>query len=469
MSQDVAPKKSQRAVCFESIGASTFDEAMTARADRQTDATCMLRFDLKLITPMMGGGVSKACVNELKPIRESEVKHHLRWWWRRLARYGLLPEVDGKRPDSLSRSALYEAERKRFGGVESKDKTTPSQVRVWIEITKEGGMWSPNQFPHARYAWFPLIRTQYEATLLLGVEFTVFVECEPDFRNEISEAARWWINFGGVGARNNRGMGSLQPTNVEQPYSLVGEDEAAQCGMQLKVDVTKGVTSNDAVRCWSQAIDWMRRYRQGHDPNDPRLKFNTSGSPLTAGIGDAVRPAGVLTSQYRPGRSRWPDANSVRKIFGIPGSVAYQHIANSYAPSFPKATLGMPVAGAAIKGSHDGEFSYGSFEISPVNGDRLSSPVRVKARATSAGGYEPIAITFLDHRDFAMQLQAKVSFTVSKNVKFKPLAGSGNYPAWIPMQPFPPPVELLGGSLATDPIDGFMRFFGDATKASDFK
>ena len=157
MSQDVAPKKSQRAVCFESIGASIFDAAMTARAARQTDATSTLRFDLKLITPMMGGGVSKACVDGLKPIRESEVKHHLRWWWRRLARYGLLPDVDGKRPDSLSRLALYEAERKRFGGVESKDKTTPSRVRVWIEITKEGGKQSPTYFKATRYAWFPLI------------------------------------------------------------------------------------------------------------------------------------------------------------------------------------------------------------------------------------------------------------------------------------------------------------------------
>jgi CRISPR-associated protein Cmr1 len=162
------------------------------------------------------------------------------------------------------------------------------------------------------------------------------------------EAAVWaWINFGGIGARTRRGCGTLfcpkvqpeapsfHPPSIDdftqwfkgkaEQYDfplLTGPVHRAWPTFPSSICLRKG--AKDALASWSDAIGVMRQFRQGrNDGRDPGGKT--------------------------PGRSRWPEAESVRTL------VASQHGLRTRpgswhgvdpripAPSFPRAEFGMPI------------------------------------------------------------------------------------------------------------------------------
>ena len=80
-------------------------------------------------------------------------------------------------------------------------------------------------------------------------------------REQVLETLRWWVNFGGVGARTRRGCGAFVVKDssnpvFKQPLSI---DEVMQAGCKL---VLRPIT-NHALVAWKDAVQRLRDFRQG--------------------------------------------------------------------------------------------------------------------------------------------------------------------------------------------------------------
>jgi CRISPR-associated protein Cmr1 len=82
----------------------------------------------KLITPLFGGGVEPHQANPITIVRGTEVRGHLRFWWR--ATRG------GQFDNSIERMRYREEE--IWGSAAAKDKPGPSDVIISVETLNRG-------------------------------------------------------------------------------------------------------------------------------------------------------------------------------------------------------------------------------------------------------------------------------------------------------------------------------------------
>lgn len=211
---------------------------------------------LRLLTPIIGGGVRPMEPDRAQPVRVTALRGALRWWWRVLQ---ATPDVKD----------LRDNERLLFGGVarkgEDEDDNVPSLVRVGVRVTQAptlvpagyhkeiGGRlaplpdWAVGQdlgyalFPlqlsdAARRDWSQLHPGQAAPTqsVITTLEFDLNVELDREalrarvrghlganlpadevtgqaeaLAASVVTALRWWLHWGGVGARTRRGFGAV--------------------------------------------------------------------------------------------------------------------------------------------------------------------------------------------------------------------------------------------------------------------
>jgi CRISPR-associated protein Cmr1 len=150
-------------------------------------------------------------------------------------------------------------------------------------------------------------------------------------RGDIDTALRAWLAFGGLGGRTRRGCGAVH----SKPF--VGAVPT------IPGRVLVGKPHNSAVSAWREALQAYRDFRQ-----TPRGRKH-------AKILKSGRTVQV------PGRSHWPEADSIRKITGCslkpphespPSGVpndedTHDHstpvVPGGLLPAFPKAVLGLPI------------------------------------------------------------------------------------------------------------------------------
>ncbi len=261
----------------------------------------------KLITPMYGGGVTAGEVDCKMPIRASALRGQLRFWWRLL-----------KATSYPNSKALFKAECDLWGGISS---TGPkaSQVTLQIKgspvrsrdlIESKLGERLRNEFDYVLI----LDRSRRENPMLLeeGYEFKLilsFNSATPAAQKaEVKEALRWWLSFGGVGARTRRGLGAVEATScnpVLKPVS--GKEVKAKGGrMVLRPAV------NNAVGAWRDAVKKLKEFRQG-----PRVGRNPG-----------------------PGRSYWPEPDAIRRSSQ---TWAPQHPPQHLVDAYPRAAFGLPI------------------------------------------------------------------------------------------------------------------------------
>jgi CRISPR-associated protein Cmr1 len=164
------------------------------------------------------------------------------------------------------------------------------------------------------------------------------------------EAALWaWINFGGVGARTRRGLGALYCLNPSpkdkdlHPPSLKGFgpwlkemyeqfDIPAPASADIRpwpllpFEFFIGFEQVDALSAWQAALRPLKDFRQGeNEGRDP-------GEGMT------------------PGRSRWPEAESIRELVmqqrGFTNrSSCFLKARDGRIPTcyFPRAEFGLPI------------------------------------------------------------------------------------------------------------------------------
>lgn len=373
------------------------------------------------ITPIYGGGVVKGEIDSEMPIRASAIRGQLRFWWRLLAMHG--------RDSAPSPEELFREEREIWGGMAEEKQDHSSKVRIRItevspnnlkELIKpcaeyrkkaDGTFRGMPYFKHdiPAYAMFPAqgglsrnrlsIETPPSKVLLPGVSFQLRITCPEEYKQSVISAIRWWGSVGGIGARTRRGLGAVLIEGVD---ALTIDDCSKVEGVVIKVGPKIYQNATDA---WKIAVDSLRDFRQSE---------NIGRNPGR--------------SNKRPGRSRWPEPDSVREVIGrhrIKGDGTSFTPVHPARKSFPRAAFGLPIVFHFQGERGDERSDPQDCVLAPAdaNADRMASPLILKAMAVP-GGYVPIAlrlpIKHLDELDLVLKNQGgsenqNLPFSIPRN------------------------------------------------------
>jgi CRISPR-associated protein Cmr1 len=336
---------------------------------KRVDSFCKT-FTVKLITPLYGGGVAAGHPDPDMPIRAAAIRGQLRFWWRVLNQGKSFVEeqaIWGGMGNEVKASRVLLAVKNMPTPAETESIT----VKDWKQ--RNGGIWNNG----AGYALG--IQNDLTASSVLvsrnaktQPEFYLEVRISPPHKTgkpekdiwqyDVLPALRWWASFGGLGARTRRGLGSVHavplPPYENEPFDPVDKAEAERHGCKLHSLNTR---SGDAVTVWAMALNKLRNFRQG---------ANVGRNPNN-------------------GRSRWPEADSIREITGCwKGTHEPEHIGRQ---SFPRAVFGLPI----ITHFKDREEPADTTLYPLIRGnkkDRMGSPLILKAMQVSDNQYAPIAL-----------------------------------------------------------------------------
>lgn len=330
-----------------------------------------MTYTVKVITPIYGGGVEAGEPDTEMPIRASEIRGQLRYWWRFLQSNHKTNEKK-----QLTGEELFKAERRVWGGMadakelekalkEGKDYSSKVFLKVHAKPVLTSEITSANEVKEAYrntgYVLFPAVQNNENHKLIKqGYEFSTEVSQKglDDAKwQSVNEAIRWWICFGGIGARTRRGLGSVEVIKVigDKDFTpLTAQDvNEYDCVMQQ-------LGANNAMDAWNKAVGKLQQFRQGRNIGRDQGHGN------------------------RPGQSFWPEADSIRNITGMIGHpIKHQEVIES----FPRASFGLPII-FEIRGGGEPDKT----ELTPVGKERLASPLILKVIALGNNQYKAIAL-----------------------------------------------------------------------------
>ena len=328
-----------------------------------------IELELRLITPMFGGGYKAREVDPLQPIRPAAIRGHLRFWWRATA---------GARYTSVAE--LHKAETELWGGASTKDNPAVGKVAIQVQILSAGEETpysqvappsKPEDGPLHGYFLFPF-REQREQNIPAAVgrkqvrfqlRLTLDASLNEAQRAGVRTALKAWIAFGGVGARTRRGCGALTvlgnnanqwlpPTQglaewLEMPRDAASDhDWTTLAGARGFITLTK-----NAEDAWRELGRFWARFRKGHFPQNY--------SPMSGG--------------------KWRDYRQVLCQLRNQGNTL----------RLAKPFLGLPIIYQEIKGAKNLCFT-GTLE--PAQSGRMASPVILKPIALQGGRFGALIV-----------------------------------------------------------------------------
>lgn len=347
---------------------------------------------VQVVTPLFGGSANTGEVDPELPIRGASIRGHLRFWWRACRGAGYSSCKD-----------LFEREKSIWGSVEE-----PGAIEVVTQVESSGKLvrcavreknpdgtyksmpkWKGG-FPS--YALFPFQGEVSEedkrklkkepADALEGVCFRLLLFGQygkdlDELRAE-AEAALWaWLTFGGIGARTRRGCGSLFCSDSAfRPNGDIGEwlkQKASAYVIKSQgrtmIPLLSGARilwggESSISDAWSSAVEVMKEFRQ-------KVGFarNRGSDPR------------------RPGRSCWPEADSIRDVAAKWDSKhAPRHPAR---PFYPRADLGLPIV---FHFQSRMDPSDHTLEAAGDGATRMASPIILKPLAISEDKAVPMAV-----------------------------------------------------------------------------
>lgn len=331
-------------------------------------------YRIHVVTPLVGGGVEAGKNDPITLIRGASIRGQLRFWWR--------ASKGSQFSDSKS---LYQKEGEIWGTSKS---PSPVSIEVreiqsgiqdkcaeFLPDTRRGGL---KNFPEFKdvpgYVMFPFQGKvergevkQQPATITRSASFSLEITVPETHRVDV-EAAVWaWCNFGGLGARTRRGCGSLFCEELapnRQDINAWYQEKLGKYGIVLSgaipdwpvlpTQLLLQLKKVNPLTAWENVVRLLKDFRQGE------------------GVG---RNPG---QQNRPGRSRWPEADSLRRITG---KSCRQHATpiTTTRNAFPRAELGLPIV-FHFKDAKDGDPQ--DSELYPSGGfQRMASPLILKSLA----------------------------------------------------------------------------------------
>ncbi len=349
-------------------------------------------YQVKTITPIYGGGVEGGESDIAMPVRAAAIRGQLRYWWRFLARHRPKdPITDFK--------LLFGEERALWGGMGESDKDYASKLNIRVTkvssvqikpcyqyepkgMNNNGKPKYEESFLHGipAYALFlgkgkkpcdrhnPLKPGDTPADVIVsGLKFELEITSfdntliEKEW-NSVLQAIQWWANFGGIGARTRRGLGSV---SIDEIKSLTNEDVKV-FGCELR-NLTE---QKDAAIAWKNSIAKLQSFRQGKN------------------IGR--RPGQDERSPNKLGRSYWPEPDSIRLITGK--NAIGKHMPHNTSGTFPRAAFGLPIIFDFNVKPSVGEPP--KTELSPASDkhERMASPLILKAQYLGKNKFLPVAL-----------------------------------------------------------------------------
>ena len=341
-----------------------------------------IELELRLITPMFGGGYKAREVDPLLPIRPAAIRGHLRFWWRATAgaRYATVEE-------------LHKAERELWGGASTKDNPAVGKVAIQVQIlsASEETPYSqiappskPKDGPLHGYFLFPF-REQREQNIPAAVgrkqvrfqlRLTLDASLSEAQRAEVRTALKAWIAFGGVGARTRRGCGALTvvgananqwllPTRGLAEWLGMPPNAASKCDWTTLAGA-RGIVVPTASpeEAWRELGQFWARFRKGH--------FAQAYSPMSGGKWRDYRQ--VLCQL----RSQGNTLRLAKPFLGLP--IVYQ--------KFGKQT---PFTGT----------------LEPAESGRMASPVILKPIALQGGKYGALVLVMNAPKPNRIQIDGK--------------------------------------------------------------
>lgn len=387
------------------------------RITHKQDPDRWRQFDCRLVTPMYGGGVVARRVDTDMPIRAASIRGQLRFWWR------------VTQPKDLSPAELFERESAIWGGIGRKlPRASKVGVRVRCEPVQRHQLEPPRSGEALKYAFGPAVikaeGVSAERWLAPGYSFSLLLRYESSVAEEVEKALRWWMSFGGIGARTRRGFGAIL-IHAGNAFSPVTQDDVEALGGRLRFG---GVPVSDAVRAWQDAVEKLRKFRQA--PGFGRRRGENS--PF--------------------GRSYWPEPDQIRRFSDR--NAKKKHIPKHLGGNvFPRAAFGLPITFEY----HGSPGEPDKHELYPAGDrDRRASPLilrpyRVGERWRSAAlllpGWEGALeqkLRFKDHR----YPEAPMPWAELAD----PAAAARTID----------PMKHSDGTLrGTDPLTAFMHFFAE--------
>lgn len=348
---------------------------------------------VRVITPVLGGGVAPFEPDEVDVVRVPSIRGSLRWWWRALQ-------------PALSIDALRLAERRVWGGVgDTPDTCAASRVRVAVRVLQRGtvqpaGSHKQRQGGGLRalpdwsagasygYALFPLQRTGDERRAWTShadmptrsqrsaLEFELVVRCEDlaeDERDLVRRTVAAWLTLGGYGARSRRGFGAMAATGVDAAAVLrdlatlgaVAPAERPTLGGAIVLQGPPTKTAGEAHRALLAALQEFRQGTSfGRNPGEHKTF----------------------------GRSRWPEADSLRAIRRRHDPRHRPRI-DVARVSAPRAAFGLPIGVSFI----DREDAAANGVLTSEHGDRWASPLLLRP-VQIGDAFVPVALAIQGHR-----------------------------------------------------------------------
>lgn len=399
----------------------------------RSSASSWRRYTCKLLTPMVGGGVTAGEIDRDMPIRATAIRGHLRFWWRLLNRNRPdLLGADGK-PDSRN---LFAAEREIWGGLGDEKTVAASQVSVLVENSSMALNPSPKDGSAlgkmiladsaATVDWLPCNRPfEFVVALRVGV-------CEEG----VLQAFRMWASFGGIGARRRRGLGAMEVFDAqgERICALKADRDAAKCVLC----VMSGEGFDDYRNAVEAGVKCLIDVRQ--KPG------------LARGLGQGSRPGG----------SYWPEANAVRNLTRRARPDNIHALGKATPLLFPRALFGLPIVFQFKLHERLGDPYSSTLEVADdgqTPRDRFASPLIFGAWPEARGNrtiYRPVVLLLPTHnalRKLALKLQTAPSTTI-------PIAVGSWWPsdASVRLPVIPSRLRALGGA-KSDALLAFLQYF----------
>lgn len=410
--------------------------ATCPRTARRGPEVTEISVRVEVVTPILGGAAVLRAVDELDVIRAPTIRGHLRFWWRALNGHEFqTPEELYERESALWGRA---AEEKKGGrskvelrvGIENAGKPDNSPIRLYD--SKEG-----KATPGA-YALWPAREEKREKRptaprRMPGTKFLLTLSVPSEERKQVEDCLRAWLLFGGYGSRTRRGLGSFRVLDGPQLWlpqaatprefeRLFGRDIfAAPEKSPHDVPWLAGAAlyvagmEKEAEKAWTIALDWLKHFRQG-----------TDGGP-----GARAREPGTGKPQpSRPSVSNWPEADKIRHL--TRKTKAHTPLHNA-APAWPRAGFGLPIIGQFQDKARDGGTldEPAPFELrwrgpDPDKGDRLASPLIVKAMPLANGMFVPCALWL--HRAYPPQAEVVLTEIPGSAAPFDRLVAPDDQP-----------------------------------------
>lgn len=346
----------------------------------------------KVITPLYGGGEEPGKVDSITVVRATEVRGHLRFWWRATRGGAFNGDL----------AQMRHREEEIWGSSGEQGKPGPSKVIITLTKRVVGepfqaknrhgqnidNIGNPNSVDG--YVAFPLREAQ-NPQLPINIVFDLKIEYPKLIRDNLDitkdiDAALWaWETFGGIGARTRRGFGAL--------HCIEKNGEAKQpAGMdKIRASVIEGLNKYVVSHGhWPSGVPHLNRSNDQLPQSFKIVLNNNAASEISAWR--------FLIEQYRRfrqnrtgnfGRSKWPEPDQIRRL--TKQFIHPRHTPHHPVKKFPRGKFGLPI----IFEFKQGDVHAGDPERTTLQGkmhDRLASPLILRPIACADGAVGLAAI-----------------------------------------------------------------------------